>query len=119
MPEMVRLYGSVKEIWKGINGSYVHPVTDQITTIKKTDTYMPTLLTKLLQLYKEKKYQRNPSYKLHDILDQVNSKITAVKGGVLSGLQLINDENFYVCINGKKCGKKGNVLYKIIFDDKK
>ena len=74
---------------------------------------MSTLLQKLFQLqcivsliennslYKEKKYQRNPSYKLHDILDQVNSKFTAVKGGVLSGLWLINDENVYVCINGK------------------
>ena len=43
MPEMVRLHGSVKDIWEGINESYV------ITIMKKTDTYMPTLLTKLLQ----------------------------------------------------------------------
>jgi hypothetical protein len=30
MTEMVRLHGSVKEIWEGINESYVHPVTYQI-----------------------------------------------------------------------------------------
>ena len=46
MTEMVRLHGSVKEIWEGINESYVHPVTYQITIMKKTNTYMPTLLTK-------------------------------------------------------------------------
>ena len=78
---MVRLHGSVKEIWEGINESYVHPVKDQITIMKKTDTYMPTLLTKLLQsqcivslnennsLHKEKVYERNPSYKIYDRLD--------------------------------------------------
>ena len=49
MPEMVRLYGSVKEICEGINESYVHPDKGQITIIKKTDTYMPALLTNLLQ----------------------------------------------------------------------
>ena len=31
----------------------------------------------------------------------------------------MNDKNFYVCINGKKHGNNGIVLYKIIFDDKK
>ena len=35
MTEMVRLHGSVKEIWEGINESYVHPVTFQITIMKK------------------------------------------------------------------------------------
>ena len=49
MPEMVRLHGSVKEIRKGMNEKYIHPVKDQITITKKTDSYMPTLLTKLLQ----------------------------------------------------------------------
>ena len=78
---MVRLHGSVKEPWKGVNKSYVHPVKDQITIMKKTDNYMPTLLTKLLQLqsilmlnenyslHKEKVYERNPSY---DIFDRLN-----------------------------------------------
>ena len=47
MPEMVRLHGSVREIWESINKSYVHPVKDKITVMKNTDTYMPTLLTKL------------------------------------------------------------------------
>ena len=45
MPKMVRLHGNVKEIWEGVNEGYVHPVKDQITVMKKTDTYMPTLLT--------------------------------------------------------------------------
>ena len=75
------------------------------------------LLTKLLQyqciaslnknnsLHKENVYERNPSYKIYDRLDQVKNVLTAVKDGVLSGVWLINDENSYVCINGKTCGK--------------
>ena len=55
--------------------SYAHPVKDRITIMKKTDTYMQTLLPKLLQsqciislkenysLHKEKVDERNPSYK--------------------------------------------------------
>ena len=46
---MVALHGSIKKIWEGVNKNYVHPVKEQITAMKKTDTYMPTLLTKLLQ----------------------------------------------------------------------
>ena len=49
MPEMVLLYGSVKEIWESVDESYVLPAKDQITIRRKTDTYMSTLLTKLLQ----------------------------------------------------------------------
>ena len=48
MPEMVRLHESVKKIWEGVNESYIHP-DNQITIMKKTDTYMPTLLKKLLK----------------------------------------------------------------------
>ena len=48
MAEMVVFHGSIKEIWEGAND--VHPVKDQITVIKETDTFMPTLLTILLQL---------------------------------------------------------------------
>ena len=44
--------------------------------------------------------------------------LTAVKSGVLSGIRLMNDEKFYICINGKQCGSNGIVLCKIIFDDK-
>ena len=85
MPEMVTLHGSVKEIWEGINESFVHHVKDQIIMMKKTNTYMPTLLTKLLQsqcivslsennsLHEEKVYDKNPSYKIYDRLDQGNS----------------------------------------------
>ena len=49
MPDLVQLHGSVEKTWEGINESYGHPVKDQITIMKKTDTYMPTLLAKLLQ----------------------------------------------------------------------
>ena len=52
-------------------------------------------------------------------LDQVKNILTAVKGGVLSGVPLINDENFYVCISGRKWGNNGIILNKIIFDNKK
>ena len=48
MTEMVRLHGSVTEIWEGVNKCYVHLIKDQITVMKKTDTYMPILLTRLL-----------------------------------------------------------------------
>ena len=41
--------------------------------------------------------------------------LTAVEGGLQSGVWLINDENSYVCINGKEIGKNGMVFYKIIF----
>ena len=76
---------------------------------------MPTLLTKLLQsqcieslnenysLHEEKVYERNPSYKIYESLDQVKNILAVVEGGMISGIKLINDENFYVCINGKKC----------------
>ena len=40
IPELVQLHDSVKEIWEGINKSYVHPVKDQISNMEKTDTYM-------------------------------------------------------------------------------
>ena len=71
--KMVRLHGSAKEIRVGVNESYVHFVEDQITVIKKTDTYITTLLTRLLQsqcivnlnennsLHEDKLYERNPS----------------------------------------------------------
>ena len=49
MPEMVRLHGSVKEIWEDVNKSDVHPIKDQIIIMNKTDSCIPTLLTKLLQ----------------------------------------------------------------------
>ena len=49
MPEMVRWHGSVKEIWESINESYVYPVKDQITIMKKIETNMSILLTKLHQ----------------------------------------------------------------------
>ena len=66
MPEMIKLHGSVNEIWQGLNEGYVHPIKDQITIIKKTDTYMPTLLQSLCivglnennSLHKEKVYER-------------------------------------------------------------
>ena len=62
-------------------------IKDQITIMKKTNTYMPKLLTKLLQsqcvesqnennsLDEEKVYERNPSYKIQQCLNQVNSKL--------------------------------------------
>ena len=40
MAEMARLHGCIKEIWKGVNESYVHSVKDQIIVMKKTETYM-------------------------------------------------------------------------------
>ena len=49
VPETVRLHGSVKERWGAVDESYLHRVKDQITVINKSYTYMPTLLTKLLQ----------------------------------------------------------------------
>ena len=82
MPELIQLHGSVKEIWEGVNENYVPPVTDQIPIMKKTDTYIPTLLTKLLQsqcivslnennsFHNEKVYERIPIYKIYDSLDQ-------------------------------------------------
>ena len=127
---MVRLHGSVKEMLVGINKSYVHPVEDQII-IKKFDTYMPTLLTKLLQLqcivslnennllHEEKVYERSPSSKMYESLGQVNSTLAAVKGKVLSGIQLINDENFCVFINRKNVEKIELLFIKIIFDNKR
>ena len=86
--------------------------------MKKTDNYMQPLLMKLLQsqcivnmseknsLHAEKVYERNPSYKIYESLDQVNSKVTAGEGAVISGIRLANDENLYVCIYGKKTWKK-------------
>ena len=76
--------------------------------MKKNYTYIPTLLTKLLRiqciasfsesnlLHKEKIYERNPSYKIYNRLDKMKNILNAVKGVVLSGVQLINYENFYV-----------------------
>ena len=46
MPGMAQLHGSVKEIWEGVNENYVHPVNEKINAMKKTDTYMPTLIIK-------------------------------------------------------------------------
>ena len=75
---MVRLCDNVKEICEGTYESYVHSVEDKITIMKKTDTYMPTFLTMLLQsqcieclnennsLHEEKVYERNSSYKIYD-----------------------------------------------------
>ena len=86
MPQMVRLHVS-----------YIHPVKDQITIMKKTNSYVPILLTKFLQsqcivrlnennsLHKEEVHERNPSCKIYDSLDQVKNILTAVKGGVPSG----------------------------------
>ena len=88
---------------------------------------MPTLLTKLFQsqyivslnennsLNEEKVYERNSRFKNYESLDQVKNILTAVKEGVLSGVQLINDENFYVCINGKKRGKLAFFFIKLYF----
>ena len=45
IPEMIRLHGSVKEIWRDVNERFVLPVKDQVTIMKKTDANMPTLLT--------------------------------------------------------------------------
>ena len=123
MSEMVRLHKSFKEIWECVNESYVHPVKDQITVMKKTNTYMPTLLMKLLQsqcvvhsnenssLHEKKVHERNPSYKIKESLDQMNSKLTAAEGEVISGIRLMNDENFYVSINGMTSGKNWIVIY--------
>ena len=103
----------------------VYSVKNQITIMKITDTYMPTLLTKVLQsqyivslnendsLHKEKVYERNPNYKIYDRLDQVKSILTAVKGGVLSGVPLINEGNFYVCISGKNVQTMGSFFIKL------
>ena len=49
MSEMVRVHGHVKEIWEGVIESHVYPNKDQITVMKKTDAYLSTFLTKLLQ----------------------------------------------------------------------
>ena len=70
---MIRLHGSKKEIWEGVNESYVHLVNDYITVIKKSDTYVQTLLAKILQskcivhsnennsLHENKVYEKNTS----------------------------------------------------------
>ena len=39
--------------------------------------------------------------------------LSAVEDGVLSGIQLINDKNFHVCINGNKSGKMGLFFIKL------
>ena len=69
------------------------------------------ITTKLLQLqcivslnennslHEEKVYERYPSNKICESLDQVNSKLTAVEGSVIRGIRLRYHEIFYVCIN--------------------
>ena len=69
-------------------------------------------------LHEDKVYERYPSYKIYESLDQVNSKLT-VRGGVISGIRLMNEEVFFVCIHWKKHGRYGISPYNIIFDDKK
>ena len=76
--------------------------------MKESDTYMPTLLTKFIQsqcivslkennsMHEERVFKRNASYKIHDSLDQVNSKFSAIEGRVVRGKRLINDDNFFV-----------------------
>ena len=46
-------------------------------------------------------YKWNSSYTIYGNLDQVNSIVTAVEGGVISRIKLMNDENCYICIYGK------------------
>ena len=86
--------------------------------MKKTDPYMPTSLIKLLQsqcienlnennsYHGEKAHERNSNHNIYESLDQVNSNLTAVKGGVISGQRLMNDKNLFslMGINMKKWG---------------
>ena len=109
MPEMIRLHGSVKKYGKAFTEAiFILLMINHYC--EKIRTYVPTLFTKLLQLkcivslndnsslHKKKVYKKSPSYKIYDILDQVKNILTAVEGGVLSGvlcgLLLINDETF-------------------------
>ena len=69
-------------------------------------------LIKNNSLHKEKVYERSPSYKIYESLDQVNSKGTAVEGGVIRWIMLMNDDNFYVCIDREKW-ENGIILYKL------
>ena len=57
--------------------------------------------------------ERNPIYKIYECLDQVNSKRTAVEGGVINGIRLMNDEDLYVCINEKNMEKMGLLFVKL------
>ena len=92
--------------WEGVNESYIHPVTDQITVLKKTYTYMPILLTKLFQslcivhlnennlLQEVRVYEQNPSYKIYESSDEMKVKHTT-KGRVIRGIRQMNIEDFY------------------------
>ena len=46
-------------------------------------------------------------------LNQVNSKLTVVEGGVINGLRLMKDENFYVCVHGKNMEKMRLLFIKL------
>ena len=61
----------------------------------------------IINCMRRKCMKKTLSYKIYESLDQVNSKLTAVEGGVVSGIRLINDENFYACINGENAEKMG------------
>ena len=63
--------------------------------------------------------KQKPSCKIYKSLDQVSSKLTAIKGWIISGIMMESGENFYVSIDGKKLGKNGNFPFKITFDDNK
>ena len=82
--------------------------------MKKMATYMQILhikqfivhLNEINQLHKDKVYERNPSYKIYESCDQVEHKLTAWVV-VISEARLIDNENFFACIDRTKHGKMG------------
>ena len=57
-------------------------------------------------------HERNPSNKHYKSVDQMNGKLT-VGGGVRSGIRLMIDEDFFVCIDGKIMAEMGLLFIKL------
>ena len=123
MPYMVRLHQSVKEIWEGVNESYGQHVKDQITVLRNLKLTWQhcsasCINQNVLCIWMwiihcgGKVYGRNPSYKLHESLDQENSKLTA-RSGVLSRMRLMNDEQYMFAFMGKNVEKMGLFFIKL------
>ena len=54
-------------------------------------------------------YERNPSYKIYETYEQVEHKLTA-RFVVISGARLIDNGNFFACIDRTKHGKWDYIL---------
>ena len=129
--ELIRRFGSIKEIYESEREKYIRYLKNEMTTMHLGDNFLSTVMSNLMQTLclqstnKGNKYHSGETYERAVNFKSYASVIEVKKnyleqGKLLSGVVLPSDNgsDIYVCIRKRRANNTSTyVLYKVFFID--